>query len=303
MADLAGQIEALWEGRDQLAGDDEAARALVHEAIDLLDRGEVRVAEVVGRPGRRPRVAQAGHPPALPALADGDGRARAVRVRRQDPAQAGLPGRRRAGRAGGQSPAGAPILEPGVIMMPSYVNIGARVGAGTMVDTWATVGSCAQIGRNVHLSGGVGHRRRARAAQRGAGDGGRRVPDRQPVHRRRRRPGRRRRRPRGRVHPHRVDPRHRVLERQRGRAGCGATVDRRGRRQPVPHVPRRARVRVAVRAAHQAARRGSSATTRARSTTCCATTAPPCDGSGTAHGRGGDLVTTAAEPVTAGASW
>lgn len=40
--------------------------------------------------------------------------------------------------------------------MPSYVNIGAWVGSGTMVDTWATVGSCAQIGRNVHLSGGVG---------------------------------------------------------------------------------------------------------------------------------------------------
>lgn len=47
-------------------------------------------------------------------------------------------------------------LEKGVIMMPSYVNIGAYVGSGTMVDTWATVGSCAQIGRNVHLSGGVG---------------------------------------------------------------------------------------------------------------------------------------------------
>ena len=47
-------------------------------------------------------------------------------------------------------------LEKGVIMMPSYVNIGAWVGSGTMVDTWATVGSCAQIGRNVHLSGGVG---------------------------------------------------------------------------------------------------------------------------------------------------
>jgi 2,3,4,5-tetrahydropyridine-2-carboxylate N-succinyltransferase len=41
-------------------------------------------------------------------------------------------------------------------MMPSYVNIGARVGADTMVDTWATVGSCAQIGERVHLSGGVG---------------------------------------------------------------------------------------------------------------------------------------------------
>lgn len=47
-------------------------------------------------------------------------------------------------------------LSPGVILMPSYVNIGAWVGAGTMVDTWATVGSCAQIGSNVHLSGGVG---------------------------------------------------------------------------------------------------------------------------------------------------
>jgi 2,3,4,5-tetrahydropyridine-2-carboxylate N-succinyltransferase len=48
------------------------------------------------------------------------------------------------------------FLESGVILMPSYVNIGARVGSGTMVDTWATVGSGAQIGRDVHLAGGVG---------------------------------------------------------------------------------------------------------------------------------------------------
>ena len=48
------------------------------------------------------------------------------------------------------------FLEPNVVLMPSFVNIGARVGSGTMVDTWATVGSCAQIGKNVHLSGGVG---------------------------------------------------------------------------------------------------------------------------------------------------
>jgi 2,3,4,5-tetrahydropyridine-2-carboxylate N-succinyltransferase len=48
------------------------------------------------------------------------------------------------------------FLESGVILMPGYVNIGARVGAGTMIDTWATVGSCAQIGRDCHLSGGVG---------------------------------------------------------------------------------------------------------------------------------------------------
>lgn len=48
------------------------------------------------------------------------------------------------------------FLEKGVILMPGYVNVGARVGEGTMVDTWATVGSCAQVGARVHLSGGVG---------------------------------------------------------------------------------------------------------------------------------------------------
>jgi 2,3,4,5-tetrahydropyridine-2-carboxylate N-succinyltransferase len=47
-------------------------------------------------------------------------------------------------------------IAPRVVLMPSFVNLGAHVGEGTMVDTWATVGSCAQIGRNVHLSGGVG---------------------------------------------------------------------------------------------------------------------------------------------------
>ncbi len=47
-------------------------------------------------------------------------------------------------------------IAPGVVLMPSFVNLGAYVGSGTMVDTWATVGSCAQIGRNVHLSGGTG---------------------------------------------------------------------------------------------------------------------------------------------------
>jgi 2,3,4,5-tetrahydropyridine-2-carboxylate N-succinyltransferase len=48
------------------------------------------------------------------------------------------------------------FVSPGAILMPSYVNIGAWVGPGTLVDTWATVGSCAQVGANVHLSGGVG---------------------------------------------------------------------------------------------------------------------------------------------------
>lgn len=48
------------------------------------------------------------------------------------------------------------FMEPKVVLMPSYVNIGAYIGSGTMVDTWATVGSCARIGKRVHLSGGVG---------------------------------------------------------------------------------------------------------------------------------------------------
>lgn len=48
------------------------------------------------------------------------------------------------------------FIESGAILMPSYTNIGAYVGSGTMVDTWATVGSCAQVGKHVHLSGGVG---------------------------------------------------------------------------------------------------------------------------------------------------
>jgi 2,3,4,5-tetrahydropyridine-2-carboxylate N-succinyltransferase len=47
-------------------------------------------------------------------------------------------------------------IAPGAVLMPSFVNLGAYVGEGTMVDTWVTVGSCAQIGKNVHLSGGVG---------------------------------------------------------------------------------------------------------------------------------------------------
>ena len=47
-------------------------------------------------------------------------------------------------------------IAPGVVLMPSFVNVGARVGEGTMIDTWSTVGSCAQVGKNCHISGGVG---------------------------------------------------------------------------------------------------------------------------------------------------
>ena len=155
MADLAARVEALWEQRDVLGGDDESARATVHEAIDLLDRGEVRVAEIIDGEV----VVHEWLKLAILLL---------FRLARMETVELGpfeyadkIPLKRGYEAAGVRVVPGASArwgahLEPGVILMPSYVNIGARVGRGSMVDTWATVGSCAQIGRNVHLSGGVG---------------------------------------------------------------------------------------------------------------------------------------------------
>jgi 2,3,4,5-tetrahydropyridine-2,6-dicarboxylate N-succinyltransferase len=157
VSDLAEQITQLWDGRDDLAAVMPAAdaRAVVHEAIELLDRGEARVAEVVdGEVVVHEWLKQA-----ILLL---------FRVERLSVIEAGpfeyhdkLPLKHDYASArvrvvpGGSARWGS-YLAPGVILMPSYVNIGARVGAGTMVDTWATVGSCAQVGERVHLSGGVG---------------------------------------------------------------------------------------------------------------------------------------------------
>jgi 2,3,4,5-tetrahydropyridine-2,6-dicarboxylate N-succinyltransferase len=133
----------------------EDAREAVQRTIDALDRGEVRVAQKVDgvwivnewlklaillsfRLGEMTRI-EAGDlhfHDKIPVKEDLAGQG--VRVV--------PPGMVRYGAH----------CEPGVIVMPGFVNIGAYVGAGTMVDTWATVGSCAQIGRNVHLAGGVG---------------------------------------------------------------------------------------------------------------------------------------------------
>ena len=156
MTDLK-QVTQLFE-----AGDDwrdvmkrKKAFELVDSVIGQLDRGEIRVAEVVDGE-----------------VVVNEGAKHAIlmwfRVNDMEPIDCGpfeyvdkLPLKTGYEAAGvrvvpGASARYGSFLARGVVMMPSYVNIGAYVDSGTLVDTWATVASCAQIGKNVHLSGGVG---------------------------------------------------------------------------------------------------------------------------------------------------
>ncbi|MEJ5255222.1 MAG: 2,3,4,5-tetrahydropyridine-2,6-dicarboxylate N-succinyltransferase [Acidimicrobiales bacterium] len=156
MADLQVRIEELWEHRDELAPDDVDANQAIFEAIAMLDAGEARVAEVDA----------AGEVVVHEWLK----KAILLYFKQSEMATIELgpfeyadkiPLKHNFREAGvrvvpGASARFGAFLDRGVVLMPSYVNIGARVGANTMVDTWATVGSCAQIGANVHLSGGVG---------------------------------------------------------------------------------------------------------------------------------------------------
>ena len=154
--DLKIQITGLWARRSGLSSEDADARQVVHEAIDLLDTGEVRVAEI-GSGGDV--IVHEWLKQAILLL---------FKLSEMTTTELGpfeyadkIPLKRRYQDRGvrvvpGASARWGSYQAPGVVMMPSYVNIGAYVGANTMVDTWATVGSCAQIGRNVHLSGGVG---------------------------------------------------------------------------------------------------------------------------------------------------
>ena len=156
MADLESQIRELWERREELSPADVEAAALVRSAVDLLDKGEARVAEL--GPDGEPIVHEWLKQSILLLF-----RVSGIETIELGPFEYAdrVPLKKGFADAGARVVPGASarwgsFLEPGVILMPSYVNIGARVGSGTMVDTWATVGSCAQIGRNTHLSGGVG---------------------------------------------------------------------------------------------------------------------------------------------------
>jgi 2,3,4,5-tetrahydropyridine-2-carboxylate N-succinyltransferase len=166
---LEAAIDAAWEARDTVGPTTRgAARDAVEAALSGLDSGELRVAEKIdGRwqtrqwlkkalllsfrlndsvpirgGGDFPESGQAAWFDKVPSkfAGWGDNQFRAAGFR----AVPNCVVRRSA------------FIAPGVVLMPSFVNVGARVENGTMIDTWATVGSCAQIGRNCHISGGAG---------------------------------------------------------------------------------------------------------------------------------------------------
>lgn len=151
---LKSIVEAAWEDRSLLTKDE--TKNSINSVVDLLDKGLVRVAEplengdwqvnewikkavILYFPLKEMKAIEVGpyeYYDKVPLKENYE----QLGVRVVPPAVA---------RYGS-------YIERGAVLMPSYVNIGAHVGSGTMVDTWATVGSCAQIGRGVHLSGGVG---------------------------------------------------------------------------------------------------------------------------------------------------
>ncbi len=153
MSELKTAIEAAWDNRDLLK--ETSTQDAIREVIALLDTGKLRVAEPDGDAWKVNDWVKKGVVLYFP-------------ISKMETIEVGpfefhdkIPLKKNYAEQGVRVVPHAiarhgAYLESGVIMMPSYVNVGAWVGAGTMVDTWATVGSCAQIGRNVHLSGGVG---------------------------------------------------------------------------------------------------------------------------------------------------
>jgi 2,3,4,5-tetrahydropyridine-2-carboxylate N-succinyltransferase len=162
--DLQRAIETAWETRETLgAGTAGEAREAVDAAIRLLDSGQARVAEkgadgwVVNQWLKKAVLLSFRLNP-MEAIPGGPGGATwwdkvPSKFLGWGPAEFETAGFRAV--PGAVVRRGA-FVGKGAVLMPSFVNIGAYVGEGTMVDTWATVGSCAQIGRNVHISGGTG---------------------------------------------------------------------------------------------------------------------------------------------------
>jgi 2,3,4,5-tetrahydropyridine-2-carboxylate N-succinyltransferase len=166
---LQAVIDAAWETRDTINSSTSGeVRAAVDGALDLLDKGQLRVAEK--RNGQWQtnqwlkkavllsfRLADS---IVIPGGGKFDGAGEAAWYDKVPSKFAGW-GANRFKTAGFRAVPNCVVrrsahIAPGVILMPCFVNVGARVDSGTMIDTWATVGSCAQIGKNCHISGGAG---------------------------------------------------------------------------------------------------------------------------------------------------
>jgi 2,3,4,5-tetrahydropyridine-2-carboxylate N-succinyltransferase len=165
MSDLAKTIDDAFEKRNDVTTSTKGAvRDAVDSALELMDKGEARVAEK-GSDGKwqvnqwlKKAVLLSFRLNDMGPIAGGPG---GSTWWDKVPSKFDGWGENRFRAAGFRAVPGSIVrrsayIAPNVVLMPSFVNLGAHVGEGTMVDTWATVGSCAQIGKHVHLSGGVG---------------------------------------------------------------------------------------------------------------------------------------------------
>ncbi len=162
--DLKSIIEGAWERRSDISPSTQGSvRNAVEEVLEQLDSGQLRVAEPQGDEWVVNQWAKQAvllsfrlHPNHLVEGAAGGAPAYDKVGLKYDNWK-----QHRFAAAGVRVVPGAVVrysayVAPGVVLMPSFVNVGARIGEGTMIDTWSTVGSCAQIGKNCHISGGVG---------------------------------------------------------------------------------------------------------------------------------------------------
>jgi 2,3,4,5-tetrahydropyridine-2-carboxylate N-succinyltransferase len=163
--DLAKTIDAAFDQRDTVgAATKGAVREAVEAALELLDRGEARVAEK--QPDGNWRVNQWLKKAVLLSFRLNDmsvipGGPGGAAWWDKVPSKFEGWGENRFREAGFRAVPGCVVrrsayIAPGAVLMPSFVNLGAYVDSGSMIDTWATVGSCAQIGKNCHISGGAG---------------------------------------------------------------------------------------------------------------------------------------------------
>ena len=164
MSELSQAIEAAWDKRDTLGVTSKGAeRDAVEAALDALDNGSLRVAEKIDGAWKvhewlKKAVLLSFRLNDMKLISGAPGEA--VWWDKVDSKFAGWD-EARFRAAGFRAVPGAIVrrsafIAKGAVLLPSFVNVGARVGEGTMIDTWATVGSCAQVGSHCHISGGAG---------------------------------------------------------------------------------------------------------------------------------------------------